>query len=89
MQGDTGDQKKNPRPPHLQRQREQGFPLPPKQAEDQKRNQRTMAVIRGRAGGLIGIFQPSEQRRRMDVAQSGIAEELKQHQPRRQQAEEK
>ena len=79
-----------PRPPDFQRQREQCLPLPPEQADDQKRDEIAVGIIVGRtAGTSIGFMHPQKQRRRVDVTQNGIAQKLKQRQPRRQQQKEK
>src|SRR5712671_1121333 len=77
------------RPPSLQRQRQQILPFPPENADDQKRDEIAVTRIFRGTGAVVSFVQPAEQRRRVDVTEDGIAPELEQQEPRRQQREEK
>src|SRR5208282_2994317 len=89
VQRQRRQQNQQARPPEFQRLRQQLPPLPPKKPDDQKRDEIAVAAIVLFAANGVGIIKPREKRRRMDIAQDGIAPKLEQQQPGRQQREEK
>src|ERR1017187_8886181 len=89
MQQQRTHEQQQPRPPQIQRQREQFPTLPPENADDQKRDQVAVSVVVLLAADVVEIEKPFEQRRRMDVAQNRVPPKLEQHRPGRQQREEK